>query len=178
MSLRDAIRYPDKIRLLAHNGTVVTHSAGITALHDIIPKELIAIAPPMPTRTLMLVVRSFPKTISLIKSAQRSSLRRKQVISYHLRSLYEHAVHVRYNSAQIGKISQFNTAFVVSVMLRQGSRVRIGIMEGDLLFPDIINHPHIDTASVQGALVTKLDGEHDDFLFDPIPILDELIINE
>jgi hypothetical protein len=175
MSFSKAFDSKAKIARLAPECTVITHSAGMLLLKDIAPKELIAIAPPMPTLPSLILLRSFPKTFALFASGRESAGRPRKVAGYHLHSFEEHLLRPRSNSMLLKEISAFNAAQRAVELRRCGTKVMLGFMENDRLFPDSHLHPHVEVAKKQGVKVSDLIlGHHDEFILYPLEVLAQM----
>src|SRR4051812_31762759 len=57
---------------LARDSILITHSAGLLVCEDMTPKEIIAIAPPVPSEMPVIAWRTITKTIALIQSGHLS----------------------------------------------------------------------------------------------------------
>lgn len=179
MSFSDAIKNPLLVARLADNSLVITHSAGVLALQSAAPRGLIAFAPPMPTRIPLLLVRTAAKTISLFKSSKESDGRWQKILSYHMHALVEHVLGPYYNTGRLAEISKFDSALFAVTLANRGSRVVIGLMENDVLFPQSTEHPHIQTAKNHGVIIREgLLGHHDEFLLYPFDVLTQLNYHE
>jgi hypothetical protein len=175
MSFSKAYDSKATIARLAPECMVITHSAGMLLLKDIAPKELIAIAPPMPTPPSVILLRSFPKTLALIHSGKESTGRPWRVLGYHLHSFEEHVLRPRSNSMLLREISTFDAAQRAVELQRCGTKVTLGFMENDRLFPDSHLHPHIEVAKEQGVKISDVVlGHHDEFVLYPLEVLAQL----
>jgi hypothetical protein len=174
MTLSQAYKNRAKLAKLAPESTVVTHSVGILALKAIVPKELIAIAPPMPVLPALLLLRSIPKAATLIVSGRESPERSWKVASYNATSLSEHLLRPRYNRMLLKEISLFNTAQCAVEMKCKGAKVTLVFMENDKYFPDSYLHPHVEIAEQQGVRINTVAGHHDEFALYPFEILNQL----
>jgi len=172
MSFSEARRNKAKVARLAPECLVITHAAGMLLLKNTTPKELIAIAPPMPTLLSLLLWRSFPAVGALIASGKESSGRPNKVLRYLLRSLVEHILHPFHNGLLLKEISLFNAAQVAVEMKRCGTKVTLGFMENDRLSPDAYLHPHLEIAKQQGvAIYDTVLGHHDELGLYPLEVL-------
>jgi hypothetical protein len=175
MGFGDAYANKAKIARLAPECTVITHSAGMLLLKDIAPKEVIAIAPPMPTPPSLILLRSFPKTFALLTSGRESNGRPRKVASYHLHSFKAHLLKPASNSLLLRSISTFDAARCAVELQRCGVKVTLGFMENDRLFPDSHLHPHIEVAKKQGVKVSDVVlGHHDEFVLYPLEVLAQM----
>lgn len=175
MAFSEAYRNKAKIARLAPDCTVITHSAGMMLLKDTAPKELIAIAPPMPTLPSLIFLRSFPKTLALMKSGRESFDRPLKVTLYHLHAFAQHLLRPLSNGMQLKEISSFNSAQRAVEFQRCGTKVTLGFMENDRLFPDSHAHPHVEVAKKQGVRVYDVVlGHHDEFVLYPLEVLAQL----
>lgn len=174
-SFRDAYRHGALIAQLAPDSLVITHSAGMVLLKHMAPKELIAIAPPMPTPPSALFLRSAPKTVALLRSGKESASRPRRIRTYHIHALKEHLLWPHYNSLRVSEISMFNAAQTAVEMTKRGSRVTIAFMENDKLYPDVSQHPHIAIARKNGVTIgSPIIGQHDEFLLYPVEVLAQI----
>ncbi len=174
-SFRDAHRQGALIAQLASDSLVITHSAGMAALKHIVPKELIAIAPPMPTPPIALFLRSTPKTIALLRSGRVLQGRSRRVRLYHTHALKEHLLWPHYNSLKLGEISVFNAAQTAVEMVKGGGSVTLAFMEHDVLYPDSYQHPHVAVAREHGVAISPpIIGHHDEFVLYPAEVLAQI----
>lgn len=174
-SFRDAYRQGALIAQLATDSLIITHSAGMALLQHMAPKQVIAIAPPMPTPPAALVFRSGPKTIALLRSGKQSSDRPARIRLYHSHAFKEHLMWPQYNSLQVSKIGTFNAAQAAVEMAKCGSGVTLAFMEHDVLYPDAANHPHINLAKEHGVVIRdSIIGQHDEFVLYPVQVLQQV----
>ena len=175
MSFSEAYKNKAKVARLAPECLVITHSAGMMLLKNTTPKELIAIAPPMPVFASLLLLRSFPKTLALIASGSESHGRPRKILMYHLHSFFERVSRPLQNSLLTREISAFNAAQTAVEMTQGGTKVTLGFMENELLFPESVHHPHIAIAREHGVnICDNLLGHHDEFVFYPAEVLAQL----
>lgn len=175
MSFSKAYANKARVARLAPECTVITHSAGMLLLKDTAPKEVIAIAPPMPTPSSLILLRSFHKTIALLTSGRESIGRPRKVASYHIHSFKEHVFRPTFNSVLLRSISMFDAARCAVELQRCGAKVTLGFMENDRLFPDSHLHPHIEVAKKQGVKVSDIVlGHHDEFVLYPLEVLAQM----
>lgn len=179
MTFSEAHRNKARVARLVPDCTVITHAAGMVLLKDMAPKELIAVAPPMPTLPSLMLLRSFPKTLALIKSGRESVDRPVKVALYHLHSMMEHVLRPFANSMLLKEISVFNAAQLAVEFQRCGAKVTLAFMENDRLFPDACSHPHVDVAREQGVTVKDVVlGHHDEIALYPQEVLAQLGLHE
>jgi hypothetical protein len=172
MSFSAARKNKAKVARLAPECLVITHAAGMLLLKNTTPKELIAIAPPMPTLLSLLLWRSFPAVGTLIAGSRESAGRPRKVTEYLLRSLAEHVLHPFHNSLLLKEISLFNAAQIAVEMRRCGTKVTLGFMDNDKLSPDAQQHPHLEIARQQGvAVYDTVLGHHDELGLYPLEVL-------
>jgi hypothetical protein len=175
MTFSEAQKDRALVARLANDCLVITHAAGILMLQSCTPKEVIAIAPPMPVSMPVLLVRNIPNSIALIRSARESHERRQKVVQHFLSTFAEHVIRPQYNSAQLRQISKFNVAEAAVTMVTNGTKVTLGFMQDELLFLRSALHPHIDVAKEYGVVVhEKIIGHHDEFLLFPLDVLAQL----
>jgi hypothetical protein len=175
MSFSEAHKNSARVARLVPESLVITHSAGMMLLKNMVPKELIAIAPPMPSLPSLLVWRSFPKTIAFIASGKESMGRPRKLLDYHLHSAKEHIVHPHHNSALLRQIGLFDAAQQAVEMVKCGSKVTLGFMENERLFPHAAMHPHVELAKEQGVtVVSMILGHHDEFVLYPTEVMAQL----
>lgn len=174
-SFRDAYRQGALIAQLATDSVMITHSAGMLLLKHIVPKELIAIAPPMPTLASALLLRSVAKTTLLFKSGKEADDRPIRIRQYHIHALKEHLLWPQYNSLQVNKIKLFDAAQTAVEMTKCGTKVTLAFMEHDVLYPEAMLHPHVALAQKHGVAVSKpVIGEHDEFVLYPVQVLEQI----
>ena len=175
MAFSEAHRNMARVARLVPECTVITHSAGMVLLKDMAPKELIAIAPPMPTLPSLILLRSFPKTVALIRSGRESIDRPLKVMFYHLHSVLEHILRPFSNSMLLKEISVFDAAQRAVEFQRCGTKVTLAFMENDRLFPDSLVHPHIEVAREYGVEIKEMIlGHHDELVLYPLEVLVQL----
>ena len=180
MAFSEAYRNKARVARLVPDCMVITHSAGMVLLKDMAPKELIAIAPPMPTLPSLILLRSFPKTLALIRSGRESVDRPLKVALYHLHSLAEHITRPFSNSMLLKEISLFDAAQRAVEFQRCGAKVTLAFMENDMLFPDSFVHTHIEVAKSHGVQVREMIlGHHDELVLYPLEVFAQLgLLNE
>jgi len=175
MSFSEAQKDRALVARLANDCLVITHSAGILMLRSCTPKEVIAIAPPMPVSIPALLFRGVPNTFSLIRSAHESHERRQKITQHFVSTFGEHVVRPLYNSIQLGQISRFNIAEEAVTMVANGVKVTLGFMQDERLFLRSATHPHVDVAKEYGVVVyDNIIGHHDEFLLFPLDVLAQI----
>lgn len=175
MSFSEAQKDRALVARLANDCLVITHSAGVLMLRSCTPKEVIAIAPPMPVSIPVLLSRNIPNAVALIRSARESHERRQKVVQHFLSTFGEHIVRPLYNSLQLREISTFNIAEEAVTMVTNGTKVTLGFMQDEHLFLRSARHPHIDVAKEYGVVVhEKIIGHHDEFLLFPLDVLAQI----
>jgi hypothetical protein len=175
MSFSETYKNRAYVARLVQDSLVITHSAGMMLLKSMSPREVIAIAPPMPVVPSLLLWRSFPKTIALVRSGGESVGRPRKLLDYHLHSLKEHIVQPHLNSMQLSEVGAFDAACLAVEMVKSGSKVTLGFMENDRLFPEAARHPHLEIAKRQGVQIyDNIIGHHDEFILYPIEVLAQL----
>lgn len=175
LSLRTARQEPVKVARLIQGNLVLTHSAGMTMLGDTSPKEVIAVAPPLPTPAYELIVRSFFKTVELYKSRRESHERRQKIRDYHNGSIIEHATRPQHNIGHLPRIIGFDAAHQAVTLVTRGAKVTLGFMENDILYPHSSEYHNVMTAKQHGVVVhDNLLGHHDEFVLYPVDVLAQL----
>ena len=160
---------------IARDSIVITHSGGLLMCEDMTPKEIIAIAPPVPDEFPVMAWRIVTKTFALMKSGYVSEERARKIHNYHVRTFREHALQPRLNIGQALKICHFDPAELAIKMINRGVTVTFGFMDQDLLYPKSAQHVHVDMARRHGAIVHEgIKGHHDEFLLYPLKILEHL----
>lgn len=176
------VSFSDAQKNLAHvaqavrDSIIITHASGLLLCENMTPKEIIAIAPPVPGILPVIAWRTVRKTIALIKSGNIADERAEKIHNYHARVFREHALRPSYyNIGQVIKICQFDPAQLAVRMINRGVTVTLGFMGHDLLYPRSARHAHVDMARRHGAIVHEdIHGHHDEFLLDPLKILEQL----
>ena len=175
MSFSEAQKDRSLVARLASDGLVITHAAGMMMLKDITPKEVIAVAPPMPIGALLLAMRDVPKAISLIKSHEDIPERRQKIHKYNLAAFREHLVRPQYNVGQILRVGVFDGAKEAIIMVSNGTKVTLCFMEKERVFLNSSKHLHVAVAKEQGVIVhDAVPGHHDDFLLYPLQVLERI----
>jgi hypothetical protein len=175
LPFNEAQRKLAQVAQVARDSIVITHSAGVLLCEDMTPKEIIAIAPPVPGALPVMAWRAVTKTIALIKTGRISDERLRKVNNYHARAFREHILSPRYNIGQASRICQFDPAQLAVKMINRGVTVTLGFMEQDMLYPHSARHVHVDMARRHGAIVHEdIQGQHDEFLLYPLKILEQL----
>jgi hypothetical protein len=175
MSLRDARRDPALVARLAQGNLVITHSAGMTMLGDTIPREVIAIAPPLPAHAFQLVWRSVLKTIDLYKSRHEAPERGQKIRAYHAGSFVEHVTQPHHTLGHVPKVVPFDAARQAVLLVSRGVSVTLGFMENDRLYPRSSDHHNVEIAKRHGVIVhDDLLGHHDEFVLYPLEVLTQL----
>lgn len=174
-SFRDAWQNREKIRELTQGAHVITHSAGMATLGGTNPKEIVAIAPPIPTQPSALIWRSVPKTIQLVKRSRDNELRRQKVREYHKYATIEHSRYPHYNLGYLSRVGRFDPFKAGQKMARGGTAVTLAFMQDDLLFFNTARFYFVNEMNEHGIDV-RLDipGEHDEFLLYPISVIEKL----
>jgi hypothetical protein len=174
-SFSEATQNRAQIARIAPDALVITHSAGMVLLKDSTPREVLAIAPPMPSVPSMLVWRSFPKTMALLASGREARDRPRKLLSYHVHSAIEHIRRPYGNSMYLKEISFFDAAKSAVELTKMGAKVTLGFMENDRLFPYSAGHPHIELAKNEGVeVLDTVLGHHDEFILYPLEVLAQL----
>jgi hypothetical protein len=175
LTLRAARQDPAKVARLVHNNLVITHSAGVTVLGDTAPSEVIAIAPPLPAMAYELVWRSLLKTIELYKSRRESYERQQKIRLYHSGSFIEHITRPHHNIGHLPRIVGFDAAHQAVTFVTRGTKVTLGFMENDVLYPRSSEYHNVITAKEHGVVVhDNLLGHHDEFVLYPLDVLAQL----
>jgi hypothetical protein len=157
---------------LARDSIVMTHSAGMSLLEDMTPREVIAIAPSMPTNMPLMAWRTLAKSVALYTSGRLSQERLRKVQEYHARTMREHMIRPYYNVGQAGKICRFDPALLAVKLVNRGVPVTLGFMSHDVFFPKSSRHAHIETARQRGVVIQEnIPGHHDELLLYPLTVL-------
>jgi hypothetical protein len=174
-SFRDAWQNRKKVKDLTQGAHVITHSAGMATLGDANPKEIVAIAPPIPTQPSTLIWRSVPKTIQLVRHSRDNNVRRQKVREYHRRAMIEHSRYPQYNLGYLARVGRFDAFKAGQKMASNGTAVTLAFMQDDLLFFNTARFYFVNEMSEHGIDV-RLDipGEHDEFLLYPISVIERL----
>jgi len=171
-SFRDAWQNREKIKELTEDAHVITHSAGMVALAGTNPKEVIAIAPPIPVQPSTLIWRSVPKTIQLVRRARDDEVRRQKVRNYHKHATIEHSRYPQYNLGYLARVGNFDAFKAGQEMAKNGTAVTLAFMRDDLLFFNTARFYFVNEMNEQGIDVRMdIPGEHDEFLLYPTAIL-------
>ena len=164
-----------RVARLAPDCLVIAHASAMVLLKHTAPKELIAIAPPMPTRSSLLLLRIFSKTFAFLASGSESEGRPGKLWNYYAHTLIEHVMRPYQNNMLLGEISGFDAARTAVELARCGTKVTLGFMENDRLFPESSRHPHIEIAKLHGVTVhDTVLGHRDEFVLYPTEVLAQL----
>jgi hypothetical protein len=175
LSFSEAQKDQALVARLAAECLVITHAAGMLMLKYVTPKELIAVAPPMPVSALRLIQRNIPKTLALNKSHEKLPERREKIRQYNLHAFREHLARPLYNVLQIGKVGAFNAAQEAVTMVTNGSKVTLCFMDNELVFRNSADHHHVGIAKEQGVIIHEsISGHHDEFLLYPLDVLRQI----
>jgi len=175
LPLRAARQDPVGVARLVQGNLVLTHSAGMTMLADTFPKEVIAIAPPLPALAYELILRSFIKTSGLYKSRSESHERRQKIRLYHSGSIIEHITKPQHNIGHLPRIVGFDAAHQAVTLVTRGAKVTLGFMENDMLYPHSSGYHNVMTAKQHGVIIhDNLLGHHDEFVLYPVDVLAQL----
>ena len=175
MSFSEAQKDRSLVARLASDGLVITHSAGMMMLKDITPKEVIAIAPPMPIGAFLFTVRSIPKMTSFIKSHKNVPEMRQKMQRYSIAAFKEHIIRPRYNAGQVVRVGAFDSAKEAIIMASNGTKVTLCFMENERVFLKCSQHLHVEAARGQGVIVhDNVPGHHGDFPLYPLRILGQI----
>lgn len=175
VSFSEAQQNLAEISQIVRDGIVITHSAGLLLCEDMTPKEIIAIAPPVPGSLPVIAWRTLAKTVSLMRSGYLKEERAQKIDAYHKRVFREHIRQPRYNVGQVMRVCRFDPAQLAVKMINRGATVTLGFMDHDVLYPKSARHVHVDMARRYGAIVHEnLEGQHDEFLLYPLKILEQV----
>ena len=152
---------------LLKDAFAITHSAGVLSLVGTKPKRFAAIAPPVPTHPVRLMLRSAPKTLNLIKTSRLDSNRSRRVREFHRYALPEHMRFPKYNGIRVRTIGGFDVFEFADSMASQGVSATIGLMEKE----DLFRYEQLAAVHPDVIINKKLPGVHDDFVLDPISVL-------
>jgi hypothetical protein len=174
-SFGDARKNAAQIARLVPDCLVITHAAGLMLLKNTTPKEVIAIAPPMPTLPSVLLWRGVVKTMALFGSISESHERRRKIWLRQCRAAFEYLLRPQDSALLLRDISGFNAARLAVEFVNGGGKVTIGFMENDLIFPDISLHPHMELAKKYGVtMYDNILGHHDELALYPVEVLAQL----
>jgi hypothetical protein len=175
ISFSEAQQNLTEVSQIVRDGTVITHSAGLLLCENMTPKEIIAIAPPVPGFLPLMAWRMIVKTVSLVRSGYMLEERARKIHNYHVHAFREHVQQPGYNIGQVTKVSQFDPAQSAVKMINRGVTMTLGFMSHDLLYSRSARHVHVDMARQHGAIVHEnLEGHHDEFLLYPLKILEQI----
>lgn len=175
VSFSEAQRSLARIADVSRDCIVITHSSGVVLCENLTPKELIIIAPSLPTTLPVIVWRGFLKTIGLTMSGSRSVARRYKIRRYHRNVIKEHIARPTHNLGSGAKILRFNVAELAIKMIGRGVKVSLALMSQDLLYPKAAHHIHIDMARRYGVEVHEaIEGHHDEFLLCPLDVMRQI----
>jgi hypothetical protein len=160
---------------LAPECLIITHATGLLLVKNLAPKEVVAIAPPMPTLPSLLLWRLLSNAFALFGSSKESNERHRKIWNHYLCLLKEYALRPHYNGPFLRDVSAFNAARLAVEIVASGGKVTIGFMENDKVFPDAALHPHMDIARAHGVKIYEnILGYHDEFVFYPQDVLTQL----
>jgi hypothetical protein len=108
VSFSEAQKNLASIASISRDCILITHASGLALCEDLTPKELIAIAPSLPTTFPLMTWRHGLKTAALMRSGNKSVLRSYKIRAYHRNALKEHFSRPLYNSGQLGRICRFD----------------------------------------------------------------------
>lgn len=178
-SFSKARRNAAQIARLVPDCLVITHAAGLMLLKNTTPKELIAIAPPMPTLPSVLLWRGVLKTMALFGSSGESHERGRKIWLRQCLAAGEYLLHPQHSAMLLRDISAFNAARLAVEFVNGGGKVTIGFMENDVLFPDTSLHPHMELAKECGVTIRdNILGHHDELALYPVEVLAQLGYSE
>lgn len=170
VSFRSAMNNPLALDELVRGGTVFTHSAGMVAIKDTMPREIIAVAPPVPTSVTRLIARSARGAHDLARESFSQPLKQQLTLAGRGAELgLEVFWHPRAHLGRLGVISTFDAIERGIAAQSAGIETDIAFMDHDQLF-QLSNGNRIRAANA-GLSVLTLHGGHEKLLFEP----DELI---
>lgn len=175
LSLREAISEPVRVDAMVRGSCVVTHSAGIIALHHTSPREIVAVAPPIPVSVPRLVGRAAVKTSKLTIGSLRSMDRFRRVNGYNIQSSAELIAHPISNFRLLGGISQVDSLELAAAAYQNDIDVTIGFMSEDVFFrPTDTQLEHARKIGLH--IVSGVKGEHDEVLLYPNRVVNDILI--
>jgi hypothetical protein len=173
ISFREAMRDPLRADKLAKGALAITHSAGMMPLHGAYPAEIMAVAPPLPTRSVLLIARAALSVVRLTAGSVSSVDRIKRVARYDWNAGAELARHPKTNLGEIGNIGRFDAFQAGREAVDSEIGVTIGLMKSDLYF-----HPDPDklaAARDKGVTVVEgIDGGHEEMLIYPTAVFEQV----
>lgn len=165
VSFRNAMDDRDQVERLAKQATVFTHSAGMLAVKDTMPNEIIAIAPPLPTVSPRLVARAALSGCGLALSSFASIERLAKVNECGCDAASELLRHLDGNLRQLGSIASFNALETGAAAASAGIETSIAFMRKDRFFRP--TEAALAEANAQGVTAVMLPGHHDELLCFP-----------
>lgn len=164
VSFREAMADPGKLERMVRRRRVFTHSAGMLAIKDTMPSEIIAIAPPLPTAQRELIARAILSCFGLAASSLGSIERRGKVNECGRDAAVELLFHMNGNLGRLGMIAGFSALEMGAAASEAGVTTNIAFMDKDWLF----RPPNKElTANIVGVTMMELTGHHDELLCYP-----------
>ncbi len=178
----DAMRDPDAIASRIAQREVFTHSAGMLALNRVLwrepaskPIDVIAIAPPIPTRAIKLAVGALGITRTLMTDTLIYKGSRKSNSLHAAYMAGEIGRHLKHHVGVIPAISQFDSFEAARQQQAQNIQTQIIMMNNDEFF--YADYRQLVSAQENSVDVRYIKGEHSDFINRPTHVM-ELIDTE
>ncbi len=178
-SFPEAMADPESIRKATERMTVITHSAGMLALHDAVrPAELHAFGAPLPANRMQLIMRTFAKSNQMIGRI-RSLADAKAVAKFHARSGAELFLPTRalghWKPFFAGDISRFDSLVAGEGIASQSARVELNYGDADRYFT-VPEDVRVRASKIPGVTLSMLPGQtHDDFVMRPDEVLSDYL---
>ncbi len=170
-TIAQALENPDEIRKLGRDAIMVTHSAGMLATKDVQAKEIHAFNPPIRTKLAALSVRAafgvVHDTVSVLAGGRENVFGHAQEVA----KAAEEELRLRKMAyvAMIPAITRFD-AFEAADSI--DSQTLLTWTSGDDLFKP--GGSQVAKARANGTRVIEgIPGGHSQFVFRPVPVLDE-----
>ena len=164
ISFREAMADPGKLERMVRRRKVFTHSAGMLAIKDTMPSEIIAIAPPLPTAPRELITRAILSSFGSMASSFGSIERREKVNECGRDAALELLFHMNGNFGKLRMIADFSALEMGAAASKAGVTTNIAFMDKDWFF----RSPEKElTANLVGVTTMELTGYHEELLCYP-----------
>jgi len=168
----NAITNPDKVARAVKGVDVYTHSAGILAVKDARPKEIVAVGAPLPTNISRLITGTIEKSAYMAGHALTGVEAFKAVGRYNASSLAELARHPLGNLRHLREIAGTNAIELAGVAREVGIPTRLFYNEQDIYFQPTDEQQML--ARMLGVELRLIPGQHDELPLYPVNTLEQI----
>lgn len=171
LTFRQIVDDPVEADATLRQATVLAHSGAMWAMRRSAPRAVRAIAPPLPVPQHKLIFRAATSGFELAKRAAEERLANPEINSCIAQVALELTLHPYGNLRRIPELSRFNAIDAGIAAKEVGVDVGMAFMRGDRLF-----RPTSDDllrANRAGVDTPIIDGAHEEFVLNPLAVVDE-----